>query len=262
MCFSSPVGVPVTVIALPAQPTNVLATPSTLCQGGSTILSATNPTAGTTLHWYSNAGCTTPLSSTTPTPPVGNTIYYVRAENGTCYSTSANVSVTVNPLPTVSFSAISPVCLNALAIPLSQGSPSGGIYSGPGITISPQFNPKIAGVGTKTLTYSYTNGNGCTSTASQSVTVQDTVATPVISFSYIDQGSCGPNQAIQIKMTVTVATPSIDAIYYSTNNGSSYTLYTGIVVVGGCCGSCNLLPVMAYAVKSGYCNSDTASKTP
>ena len=189
-------------------------------------------------------------------PPVGNTTYYVRAENGTCYSALANVTVTVNPLPIVSFGAISPVCLNTPVFSLTQGSPSGGIYSGTGITTNPQFNPKIAGVGTQTLTYSYTNGNGCTSTATQLVTVKDTVATPVISFSYIDEGSCGPNRVTQVNMTLTVPTQSFDAIYYNGN-----TLYTGTVSLGTCYGQCNW-SVTAYAVKSGCCNSATASKTP
>lgn len=37
--------------------------------------------------------------------------------------------------------------------------------------MSPQFNPAIAGVGTHTITYTYTDINGCSNSATQSITV-------------------------------------------------------------------------------------------
>jgi hypothetical protein len=54
------------------------------------------------------------------------------------------------------------VCLNTPTFTLSGGSPTGGTYSGTGVS-SGSFNPSTAGVGTHTITYTYTDGNSCTS---------------------------------------------------------------------------------------------------
>ncbi|MBK8450244.1 MAG: hypothetical protein IPL42_09595 [Saprospiraceae bacterium] len=51
--------------------------------------------------------------------------------------------------------------------------PTGGIYNGPGV--SSIFNPAIAGVGTHTITYSYTNpATGCSNNCTFTVTVKPT----------------------------------------------------------------------------------------
>jgi uncharacterized protein (TIGR02145 family) len=53
---------------------------------------------------------------------------------------------------------------------LKGGIPLGGTYSGPGVnSVTGVFNPALAGVGTHTITYSYTNAYGCE--ASTSVTI-------------------------------------------------------------------------------------------
>ena len=69
------------------------------------------------------------------------------------------------------FAAIPAVCADAPAFDLTQGSPVVGLYSGPGITTSPQFDPSAAGDGTHTITYTYTDGNSCTNSATQDITV-------------------------------------------------------------------------------------------
>lgn len=55
-----------------------------------------------------------------------------------------------------------PLCVDAGCIPLT-GTPAGGVFTGPGVTGTYQFCPGIAGVGSHTLTYTYTQ-NGCTFT--------------------------------------------------------------------------------------------------
>ncbi len=86
---------------------------------------------------------------------------------------TCNTQITVTQ-PAVSFSAIDDICINAGTDTLVQGSPSGGTYSGPGISTSPYFDPAIAGAGTHTLLYTYTDINGCAVTATQTITVTDT----------------------------------------------------------------------------------------
>ena len=51
-----------------------------------------------------------------------------------------------------------------------NGSPSGGTYTGTGVTGS-QFDPATAVIGTHPLTYSYTDGNNCTAATTITVVV-------------------------------------------------------------------------------------------
>jgi len=99
-----------------------------------------------------------------------NNLYRViiSAQCGTTVSNAA--LLTVNQLSPVSFSGLAnEYCSNALPVSLT-GSPSGGIFSGPGISGN-SFDPALAGLGTHTIVYTYTNGNGCSNTASSQVLV-------------------------------------------------------------------------------------------
>ena len=57
-------------------------------------------------------------------------------------------------------------CLDEPCIPL-VGTPTGGVFTGPGVTGTYDFCPSIAGVGSHTLTYTYTFA-GCTFTTTGS----------------------------------------------------------------------------------------------
>ncbi|MFN8166287.1 MAG: MopE-related protein [Bacteroidia bacterium] len=61
-------------------------------------------------------------------------------------------------------------CVNNSPFALTGGSPSGGIYSGPGVS-GGIFNPSTAGAGTHTITYTYTDANGCSAAASSAIIV-------------------------------------------------------------------------------------------
>jgi hypothetical protein len=84
---------------------------------------------------------------------------------------SDTINITLNTPPSVTF-LLSPsvVCINWPAFTLTGGSPSGGVYSGPGVS-GGQFNPATAGVGNHTITYTYTDANNCSSFATQNITV-------------------------------------------------------------------------------------------
>ena len=64
------------------------------------------------------------------------------------------------------------MCVNHAALNLTQASPNGGIYSGIGV-VNNQFDPNISGIGNLPITYSYTATNGCSSTNSQTITVDE-----------------------------------------------------------------------------------------
>lgn len=86
-------------------------------------------------------------------------VTYMYTDMNACSSTQIQ-SVVVNSLPSVSFSGLdTSYCVNSGLISLT-GKPTGGIFSGNGITGS-KFNTSIAGIGKHTITYSYTDGNGC-----------------------------------------------------------------------------------------------------
>jgi len=78
--------------------------------------------------------------------------------------------ITVNALPEVTFGEIEDMCINWPPQELTQGAPEGGIYSGPGVS-NGFFDPAQAGLGTHTLTYTYTDNNGCGNSAQQTVYV-------------------------------------------------------------------------------------------
>ncbi len=72
-----------------------------------------------------------------------------------------------------------PVCLNEGTIDLTQfPNIQAGIWSGTGVTLN-TFDPKVAGVGTTTLTYAV-NVNGCTATREKDFVVLEVPETPII----------------------------------------------------------------------------------
>lgn len=88
-------------------------------------------------------------------------------------------TVEVNELPDVSFTGLSAeYCEDAANAPL-VGTPAGGTFAGPGI-VGSEFSPVAAGVGTHTIAYSYTDGNGCSDTYTEQVIVNE-IPIPVIS---------------------------------------------------------------------------------
>jgi hypothetical protein len=94
--------------------------------------------------------------------------YNFTTSNGCSYATSG--IIVVNQSPTITFSpAIPTICDTNQAFLLNNATPTGGVYSGPGV-LNGSFDPSSAGVGTHTIQYSVSQ-NGCTSSASQNIMV-------------------------------------------------------------------------------------------
>lgn len=74
---------------------------------------------------------------------------------------NCTVDVSINGLPP-SVSSNSPINLNA--------SPPGGTFSGPGVIFN-AFNPSIVAPGLHTITYNYTDNNGCSGSTSENILV-------------------------------------------------------------------------------------------
>src|SRR5699024_413454 len=82
---------------------------------------------------------------------------------------SEELIITVNPLPEIDIVPITDVCLDDPAIEL-KASPAGGTWSGDYVT-NDTFNP--SSVGRFTVTYSYTDQNGCSAEKSIEIEVED-----------------------------------------------------------------------------------------
>ncbi len=111
--------------------------------------------------------------------------YYFTDGNG-C-SDTARTSVTVHPLPAVSFSGLEVEYCEGEDQDTLTGSQPGGVYLGTGITDNTDgtayFDP--ATPGTYDITYYFTNGNGCADTAIQSVTVHPLPVVDLLDFQLI-----------------------------------------------------------------------------
>jgi glucose/arabinose dehydrogenase len=101
----------------------------------------------------------------------GSGNYRVIVSNGSCADTSDAVNVTLVPAPTASLTGLDSVYCPFDVPVIMTGSPSGGTFSGPGVTGS-SFNPDSAGLGTHSIIYAYTDGNtNCTGYDTAVVTV-------------------------------------------------------------------------------------------
>lgn len=125
------------------------------------------------------------------------TIFYSYG-TGTC-ATQDTAVVTVNPLPIVGAGNAQAVCVDVLPFNLSGQSPVGGAWSGSGITNASlgTFNPSQAIIGNNVLTYSFTDGNGCTNTSTKNITVN---ALPIVNAGN-NQTLCNQPIAVQLNGT-------------------------------------------------------------
>lgn len=204
---------------------------TTFCSGGSVVL---NTTIGTnfTYEWYNNSNLIANANSSSySTNLAGN--YTVKITDGVCDSTSSSTVVIVNQNPTVNLPSIGQFNeINASSITLA-GSPSGGTYSGNGVSGN-IFTPLIAGLGTQTITYDYTNSNNCSGSASQNTIVYDT--TGIVCTSYdttfitvtdtllINVQFAGLNNATGTTTIKIYPNPTSDIIYINTGD---YTNLSG-----------------------------------
>jgi hypothetical protein len=108
------------------------------------------------------------ISFNADTIPGTYQINYVYQDPQGC-SGSASQSITVDPLPAVTLSNFNDVGSCSGIITLTGGTPAGGAFSGTGVQ-NGQFDPST-GAGTYSISYSYTDANGCSGSATQSITV-------------------------------------------------------------------------------------------
>lgn len=254
----------VVTITVNSKPTITASNNQTICAGASVQLSANG---GNTYVWSPAAGlscsnCSNPVASPTTT-----TTYKVVGTNTNGCSDSAFVTVTVNPLPTVSGGPNKVICfansttLNATGANTYSWAPSAGLSCT--TCASPTANPSS----TTTYTVTGTATNGCINTATVTVTVNPK---PNV--------SAGANQNICIGSATTLsatgainyswtpstglscincanptASPSITTTYTVTgtdNNGCTNTATVTVTV--------NPIPVVSATGSKTICPGDTS----
>ncbi len=153
----------ITVNVNPTPTVTASATPSSICSGSNTILTANGASTYTWTDGTNNySGNNINVSPTT------NTTYTVTGMSGAC-SATATINVTVNPIPILTASATpSSICSGSNTILTANGASTytwtdgTNNYSGNNINVSPTTN----------TTYTVTGSNGqCTATITVSVTV-------------------------------------------------------------------------------------------
>ncbi len=156
-CFATSVATVVTVNILPT-PTITAGGATTFCQGGSVTLTAS---AGSSYLW-SNGATTQAITVSA----AGN--YNVRVTNANgCFATSANTTVTVNPLPTATITAGGPTTFcQGGSVALTSNAGSSYLWSNNATTQS------ITATTSGNYTVTVTNASGCSTTSAvRTVTV-------------------------------------------------------------------------------------------
>jgi|GEM_PF-6407483 len=92
------------------------------------------------------------------------------------------------PMPPVVSLSLSQdtICIDESSIMLTAGSPAGGTYAGPGVT-GDVFNASAVGPGIYTITYNYTDGNGCSNSATDELVVVDL---PIVDLNLSQTSTC------------------------------------------------------------------------
>ncbi len=152
------------------------ATTNEMCVGDSILLTGQG---ASTYNWTPSFGLSSATGNTVYAFPATTTTYTVTGTDSRGCQSLSSITITVNSNPVVSFTAPAAVCQNGSPVTLTGGIPAGGIYSGTGISGN-VFSPSIAGVGTFSLQYIYTNSSGCSGTVQSGITVNPL---PVITFS-------------------------------------------------------------------------------
>lgn len=177
-CQGSASMVTITVNALPSMDA---VTSQTLCADeATTAITFTSPDAGVTFDWTNddasinlaatgsgdiasfntaNAGATAVTATITVTPMA----------NG-CAGGTESFSITVNPLPVLTFDATTACVYNDAFTMVAT--PTGGTFTGTGVT-GADFDPAAAGNGVHTITYDYTDANNCSASIMADITVDE-----------------------------------------------------------------------------------------
>jgi hypothetical protein len=183
-----------------------------ICMGSSTVL---NATGATTYSWSPATGlsCTTCASPTAN--PTTNRTYTVTGTSGGCVNT-ATVTVSVNPLPTISAGSNVTICNGSSTGLSATGGTSYTWTPATALSCTACANPTANPTSTITYTVTGTNANGCVNTATVMVSVNPLAAT--------------------ITGTASVCAGLSTTLSCSTSGGTWSSTNTGVATIGSATG--------------------------
>lgn len=232
-CPSLPDSVVVTIVT--SLTVTVLPTAPTICSGDSVVLSAGG---ASTFIWTPSTGLTCTTCSNPKAGPTDTTIYKVYGSSGTCLD-SATAIVSVNPTPTVTIAIGSgSICPGDSTSLIASGATTYVWSPVTGINCSTCDTINAGPLTTKTYTVTGSFATGCSSTASQALTVFPkpvvNITPPAATFcssdsvtlvaSGVSSYTWAPSTALNVTTGATVvASPTTNTYYVVTGTG-----------IGGC----------------------------
>ena len=144
-----------------------------LCPNDSLALGAGG---GVSYIWQKDNGVLPGVTGTSYTTKVIGVFSLTAIDTYGCTGVSPSFTVVSVAPVVVTMTAVSAVCGSAAAAYSLSGSPSGGVFSGSGVTGS-QFSPALAGVGDHVLTYGVRPAPECAPTTATQVAVVSPVPT-------------------------------------------------------------------------------------
>ena len=133
------------------------------------LLNGASPSGGV----YSGTAVTAGMFSPATAGPGVHTITYTYTNGDNCESV-CTFEITVDTVPVMTCPQDMSVCVDGNPVDLLGGLPAGGVYSGTGVSAG-QFDPLSAGIGLHTITYTFTDGNGCSNSCDFEITVDTAV---------------------------------------------------------------------------------------
>lgn len=169
------------VMALPnvAAPT----LPGVCISASPVTLTGGTPAGGT----YSGTAVTSGVFDPATAGAGTHNIYYIYTNTNGCTNSDTAQQI-VFALPVVTLANFSPFCINIPSVVLTGGNPAGGTYTGPGV-VSNEFHANVTGLGTFTITYIYSDSNGCVDSIHGDLTVHDIPVVGLSPFNPVCKGS-------------------------------------------------------------------------
>ncbi|MFC2100981.1 LamG-like jellyroll fold domain-containing protein [Bacteroidota bacterium] len=198
------------------------------------LLTGGSPYGGTYSGNYIAYNIFTPANAGAGQHVITYTFIDTNSCSGTAYQT-----LSVYPLPQVSFNNTINICANSSPFVLTGGTPANGIYTGTGVSNN-VFNPITAGPGNHVITYYYTDGNQCSNSATNIVYVRNL---PNVNFNPLPNVCSNTNPFILIG-----GTPA--GGQYSGTGVTSNVFYPGLAGPGN--------HTITYTFTDAYSCTDTA----
>ena len=207
---------------------------STICDGDSAMLQALagGGTGNYSYQWSSSVLNNSQISNPIAAPD-STTSFSVTVSDGV-NSAIGSVVINVTQAPSISYGNYGPFCSDDTLSLLPNISPSGGVFSGQGVSLS-SFNPSLAGTGQVPIYYDLTYGLTCSLQDSVMVTVN---AIPSVFFN-LTSGICNNEAPILLSGGAPLggfySGPSIaNQIFDPSIGAGSYPLIYNYTDTNGC----------------------------